>query len=143
MHIPLLSKFIDYLDEGDGVQIVANDLQLTAELMLLIRVMFADGKLLPEEMTSFKKICATAFDIPEGEMPRVLDYLNEIGYETSVADAAQEFADMDMERKRALLLHMYTVAKADNNIVPSEMRIIKRTAEVLGIKAEDLLEGQS
>jgi len=42
-----------------SVQRVAEDEFLTAELILLVRMMFADGKMKPEEIEKFKLICAT------------------------------------------------------------------------------------
>ena len=34
---------------------VADDLQLTSELILLVRMMFADGELQPTELAAFRK----------------------------------------------------------------------------------------
>ena len=63
-----LDRIRDYFDQDKTVRMVADDVQLTAELMLLIRMMFADGRLAKRELDNFKRICKTAFNIPEEDV---------------------------------------------------------------------------
>ena len=131
----ILEKIRDWLDQDKSVRLVAEDMQLTSELILLIRVMFADGELKPEELENFKRICNTAFAIPEEDVPQVIEYLKDVGYETTAVDAASMFKDLDIERKRALLVHMLSVAKSDQHLAVGEIELIRKTAEVLGLDA--------
>lgn len=131
----ILEKIRDWLDQDKSVRLVAEDMQLTSELILLIRVMFADGELKPEELENFKRICNTAFAIPEEDVPKVIEYLKNVGYETTAEDAASMFKDLDIERKRALLVHMLSVAKSDQHLAVGEIELIRKTAEVLGLDA--------
>lgn len=134
----LVEKIKTWLDQDKSVRKVAEDIQLTSELILLVRMMFADGKLLPEELNNFKRICKIAFDIPEEDVPQVIEYLREFGYETTIDDAAAMFEKLDDDRKRALLLHMMSIAKSDNEIHSDEAELIRRTADILGLNAEDM-----
>ena len=102
----IIDKIKDWVDTDKSVRKVAEDLQLTSELILLVRMMFADGAIKPEELENFKRICKIAFDIPEDDVPKVIEYLQDFGYETSVKDAIAMFEGMEWERKKTLLIHM-------------------------------------
>ncbi len=138
MALAIVDSIKAFLDADKSVRRVADDVELTAELILLVRMMFADGELKPAEMANFKRICATAFAIPEEDVPSVLNYLKDFGYSTTAAEAAAMFEELDIERKRALLVHMYSIAKSDEELHPDEAGLIRHTAEILGLKAEDL-----
>lgn len=128
----------EFIEGNRSVRKVADDIQLTSELILLVRMMLADGELRPEELHNFKRICQTAFDIPEEDVPQVIRYLNDFGYETSAAQAAAMFADLDVDRKRALLLHMLSIAKSDDELHRDEAKLIQRTAALLGLTGDDI-----
>lgn len=134
----LVERIRGWLDQDKSVRMVAEDIQLTSELILLVRMMFADGKLLPEELANFKRICKIAFGIPEEDVPQVIEYLREFGYETTVSDAAAMFEELEEERKRALLLHMMSIAKSDHEVHSDEVELIRRTSQILGLSEEDL-----
>ena len=134
----LVERIRGWLDQDKSVRMVAEDIQLTSELILSVRMMFADGKLLPEELANFKRICKIAFGIPEEDVPQVIEYLREFGYETTVSDAAAMFEELEEERKRALLLHMMSIAKSDHEVHSDEVELIRRTSQILGLSEEDL-----
>ncbi len=132
-----------YFDADKSVRKVADDVELTAELILLIRMMFADGRLAKRELINFKRICKNAFDIPEDDVAAVIEYLKETGYETTAEEAAAMFAGLDAERQRGLLVHMLSIAKSDDELHADEISLIRRTAQVLGMNADDLAKLQS
>ncbi len=134
----ILDKIRGFVDRNSSVKRVAEDIQLTSELILLVRMIFADGEMKPEELQNFKRICKIAFDIPEKDVPEVVKYLQDYGYETSAADAASMFASMDEERKKSLLLHLMSIAKADHNVHADEVDMIRKVAEILNVSSEDL-----
>ena len=134
----IVDKIKQWLDNDKSVRMVADDIQLTSELILLVRMMFADGELRAQELENFKRICKIAFNIPEGDVLQVVQYLREIGYETTAEDAAAMFEGLDAERKRTLLLHMLSIAKSDNDLHEDEVELIRRTASVLGLSAQDI-----
>lgn len=142
MTTSIIEKIQDFIGGDRSIRMVADDVQLTNELILLVRTMFADGELKSAELEAFKRLCNRAFGIPEEDVPRVIQYLREVGYETTAADAASMFKNMDIERKRQLLVHMLKIAKADDVLHEQELQLIRRTAWVLGLDAEDISGAQ-
>ncbi|MCB1456590.1 MAG: TerB family tellurite resistance protein [Nitratireductor sp.] len=134
----LLQSLMEFVEGNKSVRMVSEDIELTCELVLLVRMMFADGELLSQEMQNFTRLCETAFGIPEEDVPQVLQYLKDFGYETSASQAAVIFTDLPVERKRSLLVHMLSIAKADDELHEHEVELIRNTANILGLTAEDI-----
>lgn len=134
----VIDKIKNWVDTDKSVRKVAEDLQLTSELILLVRMMFADGSLKPEELENFKRICKIAFDIPEEDVPKVVEYLQDFGYETSIDDAVAMFEGMEWERKKTLLVHMLSIAKSDHEVHSNEAELIRKTSALLGLSAEEI-----
>ncbi len=134
----ILKTLRSFVEGNPSVRRVADDVELTSELILLVRMMFADGELKTEEMANFERLCETAFGIPVDDVPQVLQFLCDFAYETSAAAAAQMFTELPDERKRALLLHMLSVAKSDHELHDREAEMLRRTAAVLGLSAAQI-----
>ena len=127
--------------EGDpGIRMVADDPVLSAELLLLFRMILADGVVREEEMAMFRRICREAFNIPEESIDGVIEYLNDFGYETNGGQAVAMFQEMDEERRRALARHMAAIAKADSQLAENEVRLLRRTLDMLGISPVDAVK---
>jgi len=124
--------------EGDpGVRKVADDPVLSAELLMLFRMILADGSVSESEMAAFRRICRDAFGIAEDSIDGVVEYLNEVGYETKGSQAIALFRDLDIERRKLLASHMAEIARADEHLAENEVRLLRRTMELLGIGAVD------
>ena len=127
--------------EGDpGVRKVADDPVLSAELLLLFRMILADGQVSDAEMAVFRRICKDSFGIGEESMQGVIDYLNDFGYETNGAQAIEMFRDLDVDRRKELARHMAEIAKADSNLAENEVRLLRRTLDLLGISPVDVVK---
>ena len=59
----VLDGIKDLLGKKSAVQMVADDPQMSAELLLLLRTMFADGEMTQEEVRMFKALCGTALTL--------------------------------------------------------------------------------
>lgn len=130
--------------EGDpGVRKVADDPVLSAELLLLFRMILADGQISESEMAAFRRICRDAFGIGEDSIEGVIEYLNDFGYETNGAQAIDMFRELDVERRRELARHMAEIAKADSQLAENEVRLLRRTLELLGISPVDVVKPKS
>jgi uncharacterized tellurite resistance protein B-like protein len=129
----LLRSLKDFFNGNASVRKVADDPALTAELLLLFRVMLADGRVQDEEQAAFERICQTAFGIEADDISKVTDYLREFGYETSGHQAIHMFAEATPERRAALIEHMRDIAAADAEFLPSERVLIDKVAEMLGV----------
>ena len=101
-------------------------------------MIFADGELRPEEFENFSRICETAFAIPRDDVPEVMHFLKEFGYETRAVNAAAIFSELSVARKRSLLIHMLSVAKSDNELHADEAELIRRTASILGLTPAEI-----
>ena len=109
--------------EGDpGVRKVADDPVLSAELLLLFRMILADGAVSETEMAVFRRICREAFGISEESIDGVVEFLNDFGYETNGAQALAMFQELDLDRRKRLARHMAEIAKADSSWPTKEMR---------------------
>ena len=129
-----LGKIKDMLAVEKAVRMVADDPALTAELILLFRVVLADGEVSEKELAKFREICATAFGIPPEAVHEVGEYLGDISYETSSQQAADVFADMSAERKQLLVEHMLQIASADHRTTKPELDLIRAVAAKLGFE---------
>jgi len=124
--------------EGDpGVRKVADDPALLAELLLLFRMILADGTVSDAEMAVFRRICRDSFGISEESIDGVIDYLNDYGYETTGTQALALFRDLDLDRRRLLAQHMADLAKADSHLAEREVRLLRRTLDMLGLSPVD------
>ena len=134
----ILDSIRTMLTNKSSVQIVADDPHLASEIMLLVRMMFIDGELNGPELELFKQYCHSVFDIPEEDVPEVVKFLREYGYETSGEQAAAVFSEMPGERKAQLLGKLITMARADNVLHEKEVDLIARVSRVLGYTPEQV-----
>ncbi len=129
------------LFEGDpGVRKVADDPVLSAELLLLFRMILADGVASESEMAAFRRICTEAFGIGADSIDAVVEYLNDFGYETNGSQAIAMFQDLDVERRRLLARHMADIAKADAQLAENEVKLLRRTLDLLGISPVEVVK---
>ena len=134
----ILDSIRTMLTNKSSVQMVADDPHLASEIMLLVRMMFIDGELNGPELDLFKQYCHSVFDIPEEDVPDVVKFLREYGYETSGEQAAAVFSEMPGERKAQLLGKLITMARADNVLHEKEVDLIARVSRVLGYTPEQV-----
>lgn len=133
-----LLRRLRHLFEGDpAIRKVADDPVLTAELLLLFRMILADGVVEKSEIEMFKRICRDAFAISDESFRGVVHYLNEFGYETSGHQAMSMFRDLDEDRKRLLIRHMVDIAGADSELHPMERKLLRKTLDVLEFEDEE------
>ncbi len=136
----LLAQLKELFEGDPGVRKVADDPVLSAELLLLFRMILADGVVQESEMEAFRRICRDAFGIGEESFDGVVEYLNDFGYETSGAQAIEMFRELDPERRKLLARHMAEIAKADSQLAENEVRLLRRTLELLGISPVDVVK---
>ncbi|UDL89992.1 TerB family tellurite resistance protein [Mesorhizobium sp. PAMC28654] len=136
----LLDQIRSIFDGDPGVRKVADDPVLSAELLMLFRMILADGLVSESEMAVFRRICKDAFDIPESSIDAVIEYLNDFGYETNGSQAIALFRELDIERRKLLARHMVEIAKADSQLAESEVRLLRRTLDLLGINPVDVVK---
>lgn len=134
----IFDRITAFLSKKSAVQRVAEDPALASELLLLLHVIFVDGRQHPAEFAAFKEIAFRNFGIPPEEIPEVAEYLKDFAYETTTKQAANMLAEMAPERRVSLLRDLMQVACADKTLHEAETAMIQRVADILGITAEEL-----
>ena len=137
----MLKALRDFFAGNDSVRKVADDPILSAELLLLFRMILADGEVEEHEMATFRRICRDAFGIGEESVDAVVQYLNDFGYETNGSQALALFRGLKLERRQALAQHMADIAKADNQLAAQEVRLLRRILDTLGLQPVDVVKG--
>ena len=127
----LVARLRGLFDIDESVERVVHDPAQTAELLLLFRVVLADGKVEKTELDAIRRIAQEAFGIGPASFPKVVKYLQDFGYETTAAQAANIFRALPYERKVALIRHMEEIAKADHRLDEKEASLIQRTIALL------------
>ncbi len=133
----ILGVVREFFEGNSSVRKVADDPLLTAELLLLFRMILADGKIAEEELVLFRRICSESFGIPEDDLPKVIEYLQDFGYETTGRQAVELFRGMDRERRVALMKHMIAMARVDQDLNAQEVKLAKRVAGMLNLEDGD------
>jgi uncharacterized tellurite resistance protein B-like protein len=134
-----LSRIMQLFEGDPGIRRVANDPVLTAELLLLFRMILADGAVEEKELATFKRICTDSFGIPKESLVGVIRYLQDYGYETTGTQALALFQTLDRDRRIQLGRHLAEIAKADEDLSEHEVRLLKRTLEVLDLDAKEIV----
>ena len=141
MAVGLLGQIRNLLDGDPGVRKVADDPILSAELLLLFRMILADGEVEEHEMATFRRICRESFGIAEESIDAVVQYLNDFGYETNASQALALFRGLKLERRQALAQHLAEIAKADHQLAAQEIRLLRRILDTLGLQPVDVIKG--
>jgi len=110
---------------------------ITALLVLFAAVMKADNKVLKSELSFVKDFLLKNFgeDITFDSLKILKDLLNK---DIPLEEVCEQIARNTKYQDRTQLLHiLFSLSKADNNIVESEINVIRRIAQLLGISLSD------
>lgn len=143
MALELFSRIRELFDGDPAVRKVADDPALSAEILLLFRMVLADGAVEQAELDTLKRICAEAFGIGEESFSKVVGYLQDYGYETTTAQALAIFRGYPRERRIQLARHLAEIAKADRDLHAREVRLLARTLEVLKLDPHEVVTGEA
>ena len=136
----MLARLRELIEGNEAVRKVANDPALMAELLLLFRVILADGEADPREIRTFRRICADAFDIQGDDLEQVLAHLQDFGYDISVNQAIEVFRELGLDRRISLARHLAEIAKADHELSRHEVRLIARVVDMLDLEPSDVVD---
>ena len=136
----LLARLRVVFEGNASVRKIADDPALMAELLLLLRMVLADGEVTERELTTLRRIAAT-FGITGGDFEQVLGHLEDFGYEISVAQAIAVFRELDKERRLALAGHMAEIARSDLELSRFELRLLARVVDMLDLDPAEVAGG--
>ena len=135
----LIGRLVDFFEGDVAIRKVAEDPALSAEILLLFRMVLADGEVSEAEIATLKRICEQAFGLNEADFAKVVGWLQEYGYETGTPEALATFRQFPRERRVALARHMAEIAKADAHLNKSEVRLLARLLEALRLEPADVV----
>lgn len=135
----LIAKIRDLFEGDPAVRKVAGDPSLSAEILLLFRMILADGEVSDRELATLRRICSDAFGIDSEDFDKVVGWLSDFGYETGTTEALATFRQFPRERRIELARHLAEIAKSDAELHASEVRLLARTLDVLNLEPGDVV----
>ncbi|MEX0956158.1 MAG: TerB family tellurite resistance protein [Rhizobiaceae bacterium] len=139
----LLTALRELFGGNASVRKVADDPALMAELLLLFRMVLADGAVHERELEAIRRIAASNFGIEGDDLEQVLSHLQAFGYEITPVQAIAVFREFDMERRLLLAQHMAELAKADEELSHYEVRLLARVVEMLDLDPKSVVNGSA
>ena len=105
-----------------------------AEVLILFRVVLADGVVHPSQMTAFERICELHFRISAQDMPELHALLDSPQAQSCEEEAFMLLTQLDTDERTALLDDMMRIARANSILDVGEARLISRIALLLGLE---------
>lgn len=136
----LLARLRDLIEGNASVKRIADDPALMAELLLLLRMVLADGEVAERELAALRRIAGT-FGIAGEDFERMVGYLEDFGFEVSAAQAIAVFRELDKDRRLLLARHMAEIAKADQELSRFEVRLLARVVDMLALDPAEVTGG--
>ena len=91
-------------------------------------------------MEAFRRICRDAFGIGEESLRRRRRISQRFRLRDQRRPGDRDVPGLDLERRKLLARHMAEIAKADSQLAENEVRLLRRTLELLGISPVDLVK---
>lgn len=113
---------------------VAEDPVVLAEILVLFRVVLADGVVQPSQLTAFERICEQHFGINRRDMPELHALLDSPKARSCDATAFALLARLDTKARTTLLEEMMQIARASSNRAECDRKLIRRMADLLGLE---------
>lgn len=134
----MFQQIVDYFARNHAVRKVAENPAIAAELLLMIKVLFADHYCTPQETEAFARIAEEKFGIERQALPAVVKYLRDFSYETSTGQAALIFAELEPKQRAELIQVLMQIAVADHIVDLREVAMIERVAAIIGITPTEI-----
>ena len=139
----LLARLRELMQGNSSVRQVADDPALMAELLLLFRMILADGEVTARELETLRRIADMQFGIAGDDLEQVLGHLGAFGYETTPAQAIAVFREFSHERRLLLARNLADLAKADEELSQYEVRLLARVVEMLDLDPKSVVNGSA
>ncbi|MGY6710319.1 MAG: TerB family tellurite resistance protein [Rhizobiaceae bacterium] len=116
---------------------VAEDPAIVAELLMLFRMILADGEGRGTELAMLRRICREAFDVEDAAFPGLMHVVKEMGG-NSDPQTVRIFRSFDHPRRVALARRMMAIAQSDQELSHREERFRVRVLDILDLEPSDL-----
>ncbi|OCW57992.1 hypothetical protein AWJ14_01985 [Hoeflea olei] len=104
-----------------------------AEILVLFRMVLADGVVQPAQLRAFERICSDHFGIAPADMPELHAMLDTPKARACDAEAFTLLRQLDTEARTILLDGMMRIADASKVRDARDDRLLRRTAALLGL----------
>lgn len=105
-----------------------------AEVLVLFRMVLADGVVRPAQLTAFERICERQFGISPRDMPELHALLESPLARSCDAEAFTLLSQLDTTARTTLLDDMMRIARAKPELGVGEDRLLRRMASLLGLE---------
>lgn len=112
---------------------LSEDKVALAEILVLFRMVLADGIVQPSQLRAFERICGEHFGISPQDMPELHALLDSPKARACEAEAFTLLRQLDTEARTTLLDGMMRIANASGTRDERDDRLIRRTAGLLGL----------
>lgn len=119
---------------------VSEDSATRAELLFLLRLVFADGDLSSEATRQLGRIASSALAIQQDAIDEIV---REIGGPINPSQAARAFRSFDIEHRKYLARRLSRIAAADAELSRRKDHFTGRVLEILDLSPEDLTGPQA
>jgi uncharacterized tellurite resistance protein B-like protein len=116
----------------------AYDPAMTAEMLLLLRMILADGRIGDERTEMLRRICRDSIDLGDGAFEAVTAFADETAQGISQPQMIAVFRGFDRERRIALARRLAAIVQSDAELKRREARVMIRVLDILDLEREDL-----
>lgn len=117
-----------------ALQRLSEDQVALAKVMVMFRVVLADGVVRPTQLAAFTQLCAQRFGIEPRDIQQLHALLESPVGRDSEAEASALIRQLDSAARTALLDDMIHIARANSEPDAGEDKLIRRTADLLGLE---------
>lgn len=117
---------------------LAADPVALAEVLLLFRMVLADGVVRPSQLCAFEQICQQQFGVKAKDMRQLHALLDSPQGQSSEAEAFSLIRQLDTDKRSALLGEMMRIARANAEFDASEEKLLRKMADLLGLDPASL-----
>lgn len=110
---------------------------MVAELLMLFRMILADGEVREAELATLRRICREAFGVDEAAFPALMEVIERMGAVNEM-QSVRAFRGFDHPRRVALARRMMAIAQADDELNSREERFLVRVLDILDLDPADL-----
>lgn len=111
---------------------------MMAELLLLMRMILADGKVDDGRIELLRRVCRNSIDIGDHSFDAMVALADDMARGISQSQMVAVFRGFDRERRIALARRLAAIARSEPELRRREERMMVRVLDILDLEREDL-----
>jgi|SRR5690606_20122647 len=114
--------------------------EVIAELLVLLRMVLADGEMRPRQSEILRRIAAARFGLGGADGNAFMQSMREFGQVVGAGQTTVFFRGLDIERRRLLARRLTDLMEQDRELKGREARFRARLLALLDLTPDDLLD---